>query len=423
MADIEEQEILESIRACTGDKSPGPDGLSMAFFKQCWEVIKKDLVAAIRNFHEEGLFERSLNATFVALIPKKVGAVELNYYTPTSLIGGVDKIMAKLLTERSKKTKKQASMVISKLDYQKAYDHLNWGFLIHMLENMGFGARWVKWSKHCISAMRFSILVNRTPNGFFFSQGGKRTMILFPPFYASWQWKFLVSTSTGLRVPFTPLMRCWDWTVLKQSLVALGANSNPIGIWNGVIEKFFASVIKRFDRIRRNFLGKVVETRKILSEMGGADSGKEVWRAIRNLWPVTKAKVNFKVGDGPKDSFWNDNWIGQAPLKQQYLDLFNLCLQQQATIAKMWTGQGWNLNFRRHLSDWELGRVAALKSTMAAFNNLKEERIPCYGRKKVALVQVFLHLVSRARRNEPTIKGTIIFDANSTISISPVNFQ
>lgn len=41
----------------------------------------------------------------------------------------------------------------------------------------------------------------------------------------------------------------------------------------------------------------------------------------------------------------------------------------------------------------------------------------------VALVHVFLHLVSRARRNEPTIKGTIIFDANSTISISPVNFQ
>ncbi|XP_006364807.1 switch-associated protein 70 [Solanum tuberosum] len=29
----------------------------------------------------------------------------------------------------------------------------------------------------------------------------------------------------------------------------------------------------------------------------------------------------------------------------------------------------------------------------------------------------------KARRNEPTIKGTIIFDANSTISISPVNFH
>ncbi|KAF3666149.1 3-hydroxyisobutyryl-CoA hydrolase-like protein 2, mitochondrial [Capsicum annuum] len=71
MAAFEEQEILESIKACAEDKAPGPDGYSMAFFKQCWEVIKKDLIAAIRNFHEKGFFERSLNATFVALIPKK----------------------------------------------------------------------------------------------------------------------------------------------------------------------------------------------------------------------------------------------------------------------------------------------------------------------------------------------------------------
>lgn len=38
-----------------------------------------------------------------------------------------------------------------------------------------------------------------------------------------------------------------------------------------------ASVIKRFDRIRRNCFGKVVKTRTILSEMGGVDSGKEGW--------------------------------------------------------------------------------------------------------------------------------------------------
>uniref|UniRef100_A0A2P2JJ36 Switch-associated protein 70 n=1 Tax=Rhizophora mucronata TaxID=61149 RepID=A0A2P2JJ36_RHIMU len=29
----------------------------------------------------------------------------------------------------------------------------------------------------------------------------------------------------------------------------------------------------------------------------------------------------------------------------------------------------------------------------------------------------------KTRRNEPTVKGTILFDANSTITISPVNFQ
>lgn len=57
MADIEEQEILESIRVCAGDKAPGPDGFSLAFFKQCWEVIKKYLIAAIKAFLRKASFK------------------------------------------------------------------------------------------------------------------------------------------------------------------------------------------------------------------------------------------------------------------------------------------------------------------------------------------------------------------------------
>lgn len=34
--------------------------------------------------------------------------------------------------------------ILCKLDIQKAYDHLNWGFLIQMMKKMGFGARWIK---------------------------------------------------------------------------------------------------------------------------------------------------------------------------------------------------------------------------------------------------------------------------------------
>ncbi|KAF3670562.1 hypothetical protein FXO37_08488 [Capsicum annuum] len=68
--------------------------------------------------------------------------------------------------------------------------------------------------------------------------------------------------------------------------------------------------------------------------------GFECFKQNRNPWPVMKVKINFKVGNGQKVSFWHDNWIGQAPLKQKYPVLFGLCLQQEATIAKMWIGQG-----------------------------------------------------------------------------------
>lgn len=94
---------MDSIKACAGEKAPGPDGFTMDFFKHCWEVIREDLVAVFQNFHERSFFEKSLNATFVALIPKKVGAEELKDFRPISLIGGVYKIIAKLLAERLKK--------------------------------------------------------------------------------------------------------------------------------------------------------------------------------------------------------------------------------------------------------------------------------------------------------------------------------
>ena len=60
-----EKEFWEVVRKMKGDKAPGSDGFSMAFFQKCWKVIKKDLMAVFKEFHATGKFEKSLNATFV----------------------------------------------------------------------------------------------------------------------------------------------------------------------------------------------------------------------------------------------------------------------------------------------------------------------------------------------------------------------
>ncbi len=49
----------------------------MAFFKACWDVLKEDIMNVFHDFHARGKFEISLNATFVALIPKKSGIVDI----------------------------------------------------------------------------------------------------------------------------------------------------------------------------------------------------------------------------------------------------------------------------------------------------------------------------------------------------------
>ena len=60
--------------------------------------------------------------------------------------------------------------ILCKLDIQKAYDHSNWIFLLLMMQRMGFGAKWIRWVKFCISTVKFSNLVNRNPSGFLPSQ-------------------------------------------------------------------------------------------------------------------------------------------------------------------------------------------------------------------------------------------------------------
>ena len=63
-----------------------------------------------RQFHETGRFVRSLNATFLVLIPKKGGAEDLKDFRPISLVGGLYKWLAKVL---AKKLKGVLSKVIS----------------------------------------------------------------------------------------------------------------------------------------------------------------------------------------------------------------------------------------------------------------------------------------------------------------------
>ena len=54
-----------------GDKALGPNGFTMAFFQKCWSVVERDVMAFFDHFHRSSEFERSLNVSFLSLIPKK----------------------------------------------------------------------------------------------------------------------------------------------------------------------------------------------------------------------------------------------------------------------------------------------------------------------------------------------------------------
>ncbi|KAJ9695822.1 hypothetical protein PVL29_011012 [Vitis rotundifolia] len=189
------------------EKAPGPDGFTIAVYQECWDVIKEDLMRMFLEFHTNGIINQSTNATFMAIVPKKSQTLKISNYRPISLVTSLYKIIAKVLSGRLRKVlhetisgsqgafvegrhildavlianevvdEKRRSgeeRVVFKINFEKAYDHVDWGFLDHVLERKGFSPKWRSWIRGCFSSSNFAILVNGNAKGWVKASRGLR---------------------------------------------------------------------------------------------------------------------------------------------------------------------------------------------------------------------------------------------------------
>jgi len=92
-----EPEIFASLNSLGLSKAPGPDGFIALFYVKYWVHIRVIVLQAVGHFFEHSQLLREQNHTFIALIPKKLGASSVHHYRPISLCNIIYKIISKLL--------------------------------------------------------------------------------------------------------------------------------------------------------------------------------------------------------------------------------------------------------------------------------------------------------------------------------------
>ena len=176
---LTELECLNALKDMESDKSPGTDGLPSEFYQFFWSDVSKPLLEALNHGFEIGQLSISQKRGIIKLMPKK--SEEL-YYTktwrPLTLLKFDYKIATKAIANRLKThlqklinndqtaflkgrfigenirlidsvvnytATKNIPGILLFLDFEKAFDTLEWSFIQKALISFGFGPSIVEW--------------------------------------------------------------------------------------------------------------------------------------------------------------------------------------------------------------------------------------------------------------------------------------
>lgn len=105
-------------------------GLMGYFFKKYWSLIKYDIYRLCNDFYDNIADLKSINYSYITLVPKKVNPERVTDFRPISLLNSTMKFLTKILSNRLQK-------VILKVIHRNQYgfiqgktiqDCLGWAF-------------------------------------------------------------------------------------------------------------------------------------------------------------------------------------------------------------------------------------------------------------------------------------------------------
>jgi len=179
------------------------------FYIATWNWIGQDVYALLRSFFETCILPAHINESHIALIPKKLVPLIPADYRPISLCNVIYKLITKFLANRLKPhlpdyihPAQQAfiegrrisnniiiaqeinhSFALSswkekdfmlKIDLAKAFDRVEWNFIVSALSHKGLHGHFINLIHACISSPTFSVIINGQPSTKFKSKRGIR---------------------------------------------------------------------------------------------------------------------------------------------------------------------------------------------------------------------------------------------------------
>ncbi|WVZ52969.1 hypothetical protein U9M48_003967 [Paspalum notatum var. saurae] len=85
----------------------------------------------------------------------------------------------------------------------------------------------------------------------------------------------------------------------------------------------------------------------VARDLGGSQFFKSFVYAIK----AAKMGFRWKIGDGKRVKFWEDNWLGTSSLATQFWNLYVLVNERSVTVSDPWDGENLKCIFRRIVSE------------------------------------------------------------------------
>ena len=99
---VSPQEVDEAMAQFKDGKAPGPDGFTSNFFHHFWDLIKFEVWQLVEESRTMHWLLPSLNATFIALVPKEDQPSKPDKFRPISLCNVIYKFISKIIANRLK---------------------------------------------------------------------------------------------------------------------------------------------------------------------------------------------------------------------------------------------------------------------------------------------------------------------------------